>query len=266
MGENILCLALAYTFGEIVRLTVMASTGWHHHGKISLVRWPHFGDFSESFMAIGWMGMMVCAACANTYIDFLMVGHLKNGSATLVEYAGRLHLMPIIVFNGMLVVLLGDWSRNEGGNLTWDKIQKGALLTGGLSIVLCVIIIITRGYWLPIVFLSSQFPEQQYLTINNLMFWYLLGGPFVITTNVISRGFLVWRKFKLLTCIGILSVFINVIFNKIFINIYGVKGVAMSTMGLDVAMLIISVIIGLAIKKDKMGTLDVDSKGLPSRN
>jgi putative peptidoglycan lipid II flippase len=193
------------------------------------------------------MALMACAAASNPYIDFIMVGHLEPGGATLVEYSGRLRGLPFMALNGVLIVLFGDWSRLYGEELSRAKVKQGAWNIALCGVVLSGALVLSRHYWVPLIFHTDQFDSNHLITVNQLMFWYLVGVPFMIAGNVFSRGFLVWQRFNLLCYFSFLSVVINVVLNVVFIKIFGIPGVAMSTTGLDIVMLCTLIYVGKQI-------------------
>jgi len=199
---------------------------------------------------MGWMALMICATVLNVYIDFIMVGHLGNGVATLVEYGGRLRGLPILALSGVLVVFLGDWARAQREGLAWQEIVRGATKTAICSAVLAAALFYSREYWIPLIFRGNKFDPNQLAILNHLMAWYLVGSPFMVAINVLSRGFLVWRRFQILALLSLFSIGINFVLNLAFIRMFGVTGVAMSTTGLDAIMLGVLVYWGSRISRD----------------
>ena len=206
------------------------------------------------------MALMMCASVLNTYVDFIMVGHLGAGLATLVEYGGRLRGLPILALSGLLVVFLGDWSRIQRENLTWQEILKGTSKTVLCAAIISIGLFFSREYWIPLIFRGYQFDSNQVQVINHLMAWYLIGSPFMMAITMLSRGFIVWRYFKMLALLSLLSICINFFLNLLFIRIFGVTGVAMSTTGLDVIMLCVLGYLGSRISSKKTGVAPLEQK------
>jgi len=244
-------LAVAYACGEFIRMVFLVWAGRNLVSGFRLTRLLDVAPYRRYFTAIGWMALMVLASASNTYVDFVMVGHLGEGSATLVEYASRLRWMPMLALSSVLTVLLGDWSRMEGESLPWTKIYRGAGQVALLGLLLCGTVVVTRQYWLPLVFMSERFSPGHLQTLSVLMFWYLSGASLMIATNVLSRGFLVWNRFRLMSVFGLVSVIVNIALNVAFIGAFGVVGVAMSTAGLDAVMLAVFVYWGVRIGREK---------------
>jgi peptidoglycan biosynthesis protein MviN/MurJ (putative lipid II flippase) len=65
------------------------------------------------------------------------------------------------------------------------------------------------------------------------MTWYLIGAPFLLLTGTLGRGFMALQRFKLLATLAVLTVFVNIVLNFVFIDFFGIMGVAVSTTALD---------------------------------
>jgi peptidoglycan biosynthesis protein MviN/MurJ (putative lipid II flippase) len=231
--NGVTCVGIAYLVGELLRFSVLMRAEETHGIKFSLPRRMEINPFKKYFEAVGWMALMISSSVLNPYIDLVMVGRLAEGDATLVEYAARLRGMPVLFLSGTLTVLLGDWSRKTMRELSWDQVGRYAWIMGLCGLIMSVFLILSKGYWISLIFTVQKFDPHLLNTIHKLMVWYLLSTPFLLVTGTLGRGFMVLRQFRLLAGIGVLSIFVNVLLNVTFIEIFGVQGVAMSTALLD---------------------------------
>jgi peptidoglycan biosynthesis protein MviN/MurJ (putative lipid II flippase) len=231
--KGVTCVGIAYLIGELLRFSVLMRAEKTDGIKFSLPKKIEIKHFREHFGAVGWMALMISSSVLNPYIDLVMVGRLAEGDATLVEYAARLRGMPVLLLSGTLTVLLGDWSRKTGRELSWDQVGRYAWIMGLCGMIMSGFLILSKEYWISLIFTEPKFDPHLLDTIHNLMFWYLLSTPFLLVTGTLGRGFMVQRQFRMLAGIGVLSIFVNVLLNVTFIEIFGVQGVAMSTALLD---------------------------------
>jgi len=253
------CLVIAYAVGECLRAIVLYYALCKNIIKPVFTKRFRLRAYRKYFVSMGWMALMVCASASNAYIDFIMVGHLGDGNATLVEYTGRLRGLPYLALSGLLVVFLGDWSRLYGSDLKWKAVRKVVWQITACGVVLSVGLILLRSFWVPIIFQVRQFNPSQMAVLTQLLAWYLAGTPFLIAWNVFARGFLVWQYFKFLSAVSLLSVMVNIILNLILINIFGTVGVAMSTTLLDVFMLGVLYFVGKKhVRRRSNGQLSED--------
>jgi putative peptidoglycan lipid II flippase len=232
------CLVLAYAFGEAWRLAVLYAAAW----KLGLRTGNLFGRidwrrYRHHINALGWMALMIAASAANPYIDFIMAGHLGHGNATLVEYASRLRGLPVLALSASLVILLGDWSREQAHGLSWARIRRGTCIMGLCGLILSAGLILSQSWWVPVIFKVNSFDSGQMVILNRLIACYLVGAPFVLSVSVLSRSFMVMRQHKLLAIFSVLSVLANILLNILFIGFFGVVGIAVSTTALDVSLL-----------------------------
>jgi len=231
--NGITWVGIAYLIGELLRFLVLMGAKGSNGISFRLLRPIEISPFKKYFEAIGWMALMISASALNPYIDLVMVGRLGAGDATLVEYAARLRGMPVLLLSGTLTILLGDWSRKYVQELSWNQVTRYAWRLGLCGLIMGGVLILSQPYWIPLVFTVKKFDSGLLNTIHRLMVWYILGTPFLLITGALGRGFMVLRQFRLLAVMGVLSVFVNVILNVMFIEMFGVQGVAISTALLD---------------------------------
>ena len=231
--SGVTCLSVAYIVGELVRFLFLMSAVRRYGVRFSLIERFEVSPYRQYLIAMGWMALMISASALNPYIDLVMVGRLGDGNATLVEYAGRLRGLPVLLLSGTLIILLGDWSRKQEQGLLWNQITGNAWKIGLWGLIIAGGLIFSRQYWIPLVFRVQQFDSWQLGTLDSLMIWYLVGAPFVLFNGALGRGFMVLQWFRLLAVVALISVVINVMLNFVFIKVFGIIGVSVSTTVLD---------------------------------
>lgn len=231
--SGVSCVSIAYIVGELLRFLLLKNAAYKSEEGLSIRQRFEVKPYKKYFVAMGWMVLMLSAAAINPYVDLIMVGRLGTGSATLVEYAGRLRGIPVLLLSGTLIVFLGEWSRRKSQEPLWGQITGNAWKMGLCGIILSVGLILSKHYWIPLIFRGQHFDALQLTSLESLMTWYLIGAPFLLLTGTLGRGFMALQRFKLLATLAVLSVFVNIFLNFVFIDFFGIKGVAVSTTALD---------------------------------
>ena len=234
---DLLCFTVAYTCGELLRLIVLHCIVRKNLQLSQFKFGLNFSRFKHLYFSLLMMGFTTCSFAANPYVDFLMGAHTGPGNATLIEYASKLRGIPFLLLNGVLVVLLGDWVRTKGDTIKWVEIRKAATILGVIGFIFSVFFLLAKGPLIDFFFVDGKLSNLQEIYLLDLLYWYLLGIPALIAGNVVARGIITLKLFKIYALLGIASFIINIILNYIFIQMMGVQGVALSTTILDVIML-----------------------------
>ncbi len=249
--SGVSCVSIAYIVGELLRFLLLKAAARSHGVGLSYRQRFEVSPYKQYFVAMGWMVLMLSAAAVNPYVDLIMVGRLGDGSATLVEYAGRLRGIPVLLLSGTLIVFLGEWSRRQGQEPLWDQIIGNAWKMGLCGIMLSGGLILSKQYWIPLIFRVQHFDALQLASLDSLMTWYLVGAPFLLLTGTLGRGFMALQRFRLLATVAVLSVFVNIFLNLVFIDFFGIKGVAVSTTALDALLSCAYFFIGKRLSKTR---------------
>lgn len=236
--NTILCLSLAFLAGEIFRLLILGANTQEILSPISQSKKYRLGDsFPAVTKEIAWMSFALTVSFINIAVDLAMVGEMGSGSATLVDYAGRLRGFPVLLFGGIMTMLLGKWSHQhlqQKQDLQFKQVKQvflivvvcAAIIVGGLVLFVDSII--------SLVFFSEKFTSCNLEDLKKLLFWYLTGVPMLAGYFILSKAFLVLREIKILAKISLILCGLNYLFNLLFLELVGLKGVAISTSLLDI--------------------------------
>lgn len=231
--SSILCLSASFLAGETLRLSFLY--------KREYLQKPPPDDKDaqrniarEVTKSTIWMSMGLSLVIANPLIDLIMVGRLGEGSASLVEYAGRLRGLPVLAFNGILILLLGEWANQYAkGTLKWKNVSRcfsGSLIIASAGVVALGLSI---DHWLSFIFFSNKFTDEELSALKMLLLYYFAGIPMLIGVFVLTRVLVIYQRFRIFTAITVSGFLLNIFFNFLFINIFGLHGVAMSTSVVD---------------------------------
>jgi putative peptidoglycan lipid II flippase len=234
--RTIMILSLAYLAGELFRLICLQDG--RLRGKKTGEYTGFLGKSSRLFYGhAGWMTVALMCTVINPVIDLAMVGDFREGSVTLVEYAGRLRGMPVLALGGMLVYFLGEWSHQhhqEGQVLAWNQIQRSVVKLVLFCLPVVLFLMVSEKMWVPLVFFSKKFINEDLLQLQQLLYWYFPGVIFLAGSLVLSRAILVIQQAKIMALVTMIAAGLNIILNLLLIKVMGLAGVALSTTLVDV--------------------------------
>lgn len=233
--RTIIVLAVAYLVGELLRLLCLQyrqfqkqeSSASSTASKSSL--WSVYGH-------VVWMTVALMCTVINPVIDLAMVGNYRAGSVTLVEYASRLRGMPVLALGGLLVYFLGEWSHQhhqQGKALSWDRVGGSVKKMVMFCAFVVLILMLTEKIWVPLVFFSKVFSQNDLQQLQQLLYWYFPGVPLLAGSLIMSRAILVVQQARLMASVTLLAAGLNIFLNLIFLKIIGLNGVALSTSLVD---------------------------------
>lgn len=188
---------------------------------------------------------------ANPLVDQWVAGLAGPGSTSMLGYANRLMTGVVALVAGALSqVLLIQFSREVGNDNRAGLSATYRLLTRVMPWVGCAA---TLGVWLTSEFLVSllyergSFDAGHTATVAALVNRYALQFPIFWTG--IAGGVLVWALSMnhILVRIGIVLFAANVVADILFVQLFGVQGIPLST---SVVLLISVVLVNLAIHRD----------------
>ncbi len=234
--RTILVLALAYLAGELLRLLGL-QFGQPWRQKAGELAAPASKSFWSVYGPVAWMTLALMCTVINPVIDLAMVGKFRGGSVTLVEYAGRLRGMPVLALGGLLIYFLGEWSHQhhqQGGRLPWRQVRSTVVKLVLFCVPVVALLMAMEKTWVPLVFFSGKFGQEDLHQLQRLLYCYFPGVPFLAGSMVLSRALLVVQKARLVAFVTLVAAAGNIIFNLGFMRLLGLPGVALSTTLVDV--------------------------------
>jgi|MTBAKSStandDraft_1061840.scaffolds.fasta_scaffold12817_5 putative peptidoglycan lipid II flippase len=238
---TILCLSFSFLIGETLRFFVMQK---NYFKKLQLKgkKTHKIELMSDVIRKIALMSLTLSLTLANPLVDLIMISHLNDGNVSLVEYANRLRGLPILGFNGILILLLGEWAKHHSRSikgLTLRNILKLLFPAILVSSFIVFLLFISFDHWIKLIFFSNKFSTYEISVLKNLIAMYFIGIPMLIGVFILTRAIIVYQQYQAYAIITVLMFLTNIIFNVILINSFGLKGVAMSTSLVDFISLVL---------------------------
>ncbi len=189
-------------------------------------------------------------ANANLVVDQVMATLLSSGSVSTLRYAFRINDLPIQVIiiavaRAIFPFISEEAARGNKENLR--NIYKYTLIfLGFITIPVTSLVILFAEDLVRILLLRGAFDAQAAANTAEVLACYSLGLFFYAYTFVNGTYFAALKSTKTLLFLGFVSIFLNVFFNFLFMHLFGLKGIALST---SVTMAIISVWFITLLKK-----------------
>lgn len=172
-------------------------------------------------------------ANVNLFIDQIMATKLASGSVSTLRYAYRINDMPvqIIILSLTLAIFpfISDHAARKEYDMLRDIFSKGVILLGLLTLpIICGVLLFSQDV-VAILLERGAFDLQATLKTSETLLFYTLGLFFLSYSYINGAFFAAIQDVKPLLFMGFLTVFLNIGFNLLFMWLFGVKGIALST-------------------------------------
>jgi len=170
---------------------------------------------------------------ANLLIDQVMATTLDPGSVSTLRYAFRINDMPIqVVIMAISIAIFPFISEQalKGDYIAMgDVFKQSVIFLGFLTLpIICLVLLFSQEV-VAILFQRGAFDHHATHQTAQTLLLYSLGLFFLAYTFINGAFFSALKKTKTLFYMGCLTVTLNISFNVLFMRIWGVKGIALST-------------------------------------
>lgn len=178
----------------------------------------------------------------NPLVDQIMVSGQSAGALSALQYGWKIMDIPIV-----LIVMAGSrallpyLSKDASNNL--DELKKNLAfqiwLIGPLMILFSILLIVFSKNIVSFMFQRGQFGLDDTVMTSGALFYYAFGLLPIALGVLIPRAFNALQKNSTLAKVTIFSVTANIVFNYIFINMFGYRGIALSTSAVSLCSVLI---------------------------
>jgi putative peptidoglycan lipid II flippase len=169
----------------------------------------------------------------NQLVQLFFVTRLPNGSLSHLNFADRLNQLPLgIVGIALGTAILPTLSRFIGGGnregadrIQSDAIELGMLLTLPAAAALAV----CAGPFVTAIFLGGRFNATDAAITANVMVALVAGLPAYVLIKVLTPGYFARKDTKTPVYCAIAALLLFVVFNLLFIDRFGIVGLAGAT-------------------------------------
>jgi putative peptidoglycan lipid II flippase len=233
MGQDVYVLVWGFLIGTTLK-TVYMGVALRRENFLFGTPLPFDRQKMKTFglLVIPLLGSQLIAN-SNLFVDHVMAAQLSAGSVSTLRYAFRINDLPIqIVITAISRAIFPFISEEAaaGNQENLRNIFKYTIILLGLITIpiTCLMILFSEDVVILLLKRGAFDLEAARQTAQTLV-CYSLGLFFYAYTFVNGTFFAAIQHAKTLLYMGIFSIFLNVIFNMLFMHFFGVKGIAMST-------------------------------------
>ena len=179
------------------------------------------------------MVMGACLMSGTGLVDQSMASLLGPGSVSILSYANKVTAMVLSVgAMGLGTVVLPYFSRlvaNGGWGELQQNLIKSIWIIIGVTIPLTALFCFFSSSIIGFLFERGAFSAQDTLIVSKVQMYYFLQLPSYTLGILGSRLISSMGRNDILMKISCLSLLLNILFNYLFMNWFGVSGIAMST-------------------------------------
>ena len=233
-------IPLALILGELFQVTVLfprCCAILHlpaRHLKLDLQRTSYTKRFSRQFL------LMMSAAIAdglNPVVDRGMASPLGASSISKLDYALRLCAIPERLTAGALPVLLSHWAKisSAENGATGNGTQLQRSVWQGVIVLLILMVPFLTGFYLfreqivSVLYGHGKLSEAAQIHIAALLGIYLLGMLPRLMSRLLIRAHLARQAHRTVFTATLIRLILNPGLNWLFIQYWGLEGVAWST-------------------------------------
>ncbi|MEW6684731.1 MAG: lipid II flippase MurJ [Candidatus Edwardsbacteria bacterium] len=226
-------IAAGYLTGEVARLFFL----WIKLNKledISLcLSFILDSKTKEFFLTAFYQTLGMVAVGLNPIIDKTMASWLGEGNISILEYADRLYMIPVTFMSaGLFITLLSYWSE-EYYQVGLESLKRN--VKRAVKMLIPTTLAIAGGFILihrPLVHLILGWGSLNGETLNKVggvLICNLLGFTPYLIGLVYVKAHVVLKNTKTILYLAILNCICNVLLNYFLMQIFGVRGIALST-------------------------------------
>lgn len=225
-------IALGYVMGEVFRLILLffvISRMRILSITFSVKITPEISDFIRTASP---QLIAMIAVAFTPIINKAMASWLGPGNVSVLEYATRLYMIPVtLLSSGLLVTILSYWSSTfyrGGKERLISHISKVVISTALISLAITVMFILLKNPVVYAVYGYGKYPPDMLPTTETLFFCFLLGFTPYMIARIYVRAFIVLKRTGFILCILSLRTLFTILFNLLFMNRFGIIGIAIS--------------------------------------
>ena len=230
---RIYAVALGTVIGMLVELLVLA-WGAHRAGIPVLPRWRQRSTASGQVMA-QYLPMVAGAFLmgGTTLVDQSMAASLPSGSVASLNYGSRFVGVIIHIAAGAIGAAVLPYFSNLVEADNWGEMRRLLEFYGKrillLSTALAVVLVILSEPMIGSALQRGMFSDADTVIVARVQSAYALQMPFYICGILLVRVISSMIANHLLMIVSFLNLMANVLFNYVFMRLWGVVGIALST-------------------------------------
>ncbi len=227
----------AYAYGELFGALagmILLAIGLVRYKLFVLPKWYGLNDnvrqTISQYIPLISSSMIICGA---PVIDIIMASSLDPGSVSSLTYGNKITAVILSLSSIALVTALLPHFSSMVADRDWQSVDstirfflKMVFISTIPLMIVCMIFSqeITR-----LLFERGEFTPQDTIVVSQIFFFYLLQMPFFIADMIWISLISALKVNQILLLGNVITVVLNVIGNYLFMQVWGVAGIALST-------------------------------------
>lgn len=230
---RIYAVALGTVIGMLVELLVLV-WGLHRAGIPVLPRWRRRSTATRQVMA-QYLPMVAGAFLmgGTTLVDQSMAASLSSGSVASLNYGSRFVGVILHIIAGAIGAAVLPYFSNVVEAEKWNEMRRLLVFYGKrillLSAALAVILVTLSEPLIGLALQRGMFGEADTAVVARVQAAYALQMPFYICGILLVRVISSMSANHLLMVVSFLNLIVNVVFNYVLMQFWGIVGIALST-------------------------------------
>ena len=230
---GIFTLAGGLIVGSLVEVTILGIS--LRKQKISLR--PRWGKFDSNLQEVARQYAPVMAGaflmCSTNLVDQSMAAMLDSGSVSALGYANRVIALPLTLTTLALGTAVIPYFSKTIAQQNWQKVRHTfryyLKLIFFTSIPITIVFILSSKLIIKLLFERGSFTPEDTTIVSQIQIFYALQIPFYIAAIFVVRLVNSLGINYLLAWGSSINLLVNIIANYVFLQLFGVKGIALST-------------------------------------
>jgi putative peptidoglycan lipid II flippase len=217
-------------------------------GAVTLLQRP----LQQAFLLF-WGSFLISS---NLFIDQFMAQHAGPGSVSLLHFSARI---PVIITSlamssvGFVILpYLSDLIVNRQMSAGVTLMKRQTRTISFVAMLACLSLYLFSEFLSDLLYGYGEMTNEDVLLVSQVQGIYLLASIFQISNIVPIRMLLALEKSQILSVVAAIGFVLNIMFNLVFLQVFGLIGIALST-------LLVESFVGLLIRiymKSKLSLLE----------
>ncbi|MGY3715238.1 murein biosynthesis integral membrane protein MurJ [Sutcliffiella cohnii] len=190
-------------------------------------------EVSAFYMIFLPVGLTIAVGQINMFVNTLFAANLGDGVVTNLNYAFRLVNIPQAIFGVVIATIifpiLAEAKSNNNNALFKRGIEKGLTYMFLFLAPAVAGMVVIMEQLVRLVYERGAFDTSATALTSEYAIFYIGSVLFYSIQAVIAKGFYTLEKGHYILRVGIISIFVNVIFNAILSKLMGPAGLALSS-------------------------------------
>lgn len=231
---GISAVILGYNLGEIGKFVHLVYILKQKNNINLSFRNKNYGEIKPFVREGVLQSLATSIASASPIIDKIVASFLVVGSLSILDYGNRLFMVFSVILSAFLTIILSKWSTEVvSKKFNIKEMNRIIIAILGVTFFLFCITWITKAQITEILYPKIGIDQRR--IIANVIVLNMLAFVFNAGNQIINRATIAFKGTNVLINVSIVKFIINIVFDILFMIFYGVIGIAISTILVNLA-------------------------------